>query len=334
MVIFKKGEVKMENLEYYAVNPKDQNNQFFAVHFILSEDKKTITRKDNGWSITFDKPLKTYIPRYLSWDGFEGWIDTLMRHDICLSREEAYIRLLEPKEDLKFIRKYHPKELKEFCERVTPFNSFNIKRMARAWFTLGYYKCHGINIHNLFYESELLEKFRPKNKFQFNIWKKITNVIYGNNIKLPSERITIAKNLNLANKGWGQLLSFLLYGKIIDTVVKLCREYPSDVNKLLSVHPNLLMELSPKYWDGSFKITHLVKGGANLKSLTGVNVKLSKTELTRAFKLYGDRCIDYTTPWLDIPTIANVKNIVLPHHWYHYIKNVVVLEWAHEKRPS
>lgn len=314
-------------LKYYQDQLKP-HIQFWGRDIIngikISEDKRFITYPNNI-TVEFELPLEEKIPEYNSWDGFNKWIETISIR-LGITKNQAYIQLLDPKTDLRWIEMYSDEETQDFVERITPFNCSNPLQILDVWFYKNY-RNKKFSISSVFYDADIIQKYLPQTKRDLiNIKKMLQFTIYCNDDNVISENIKKYNLLKLNKKSENELFSVAFLGVINNKFVKLLNkcDYMQNFTELSNAK-QIINEIDDNYFNGQINFINLFRAGVKLQTLFS-KYNLTKAQCIDALNLYGD------SKKLTFQNIANIKGYELPDHWFRYINSSEVLDWANSKK--
>lgn len=261
------------------------------------------------------------FPTYKSLEGFLSWGRTL-QDELGLSEAHALVQLLVPDEDLRWTERFSEEKVMEVVNNTSPFHSkeHNLKllEIMLRWDT-------GIHIRDVIQNVDACYEGKPRDTRELYHMKDM--------VKFSTINRHLRKYhlLKCKDRSMPERLALALEGVIRPQLVDLIRKKRSLVHNLIFSYGvekalEFVREIDPEYftditWRG------LVASGVSHKTLLG-KFPFNKRERHEAILLYGFM----DSLHLELKSVASIKGIVIPDHWFHYIREPEVLIWAAEKK--
>lgn len=291
--------------------------------------------------LVFKDLVKKYIdvdnykwryPHYISWDGFDSWMQTICEHFKVSEFKAKTILMINPS-PFDWVLEITDEALDKVIRRLHPFEYLPHVNIIE-FITRLIDKYNDLRPPIDFEEAAKLLSFdlhAPKRKVKLAF--RLTNI--GIN---PDNAITI-RNFNtfwnLLN--FDELITLLTCGYLTPKTLevfkwarkqhKTLRDTVSCLENLNFVTRNNLNKLNLKYFKPNYintvTLDELVKGGLKLKELLP---ELTKKETSRYFEVYKHEAF--------VPRLSDmikIKYPEIPDHWIQYIKSLKVAAWANKK---
>jgi hypothetical protein len=289
--------------------------------------------------ITSDRP--TYYPEYKSWNGFNSWVDTVMKN-LGLSNKQAKVALLTPQEDIDWILKLPEKILDKILSSVTPFNSYGdlyTPKKVMYWYKALY---RIASLPEYLDNYILIDIIKPSTRSEIERIKELFEFmsITGNVLEIKDsyiENLKMLKRCNWLNKPINEVLILLETGVLKPKLVTICNKLSyltlediSFLNKYLHrVDPNFIEQ------DSKFDLKTAIKAG--LKPVEILDHKYPKkiaNEIISKLNKENHHGI-FVCSGIDNLALYEYKCMIgFPKEWFYDCNEKEIVDWAMEHLPQ